>query len=144
VQLMAAQAEPNHAHLLPAYPFRRGWGGTRLRAACDGWDRTPHTDKDPFSQAVRRCYAKIACFKRLFHVFKCFRGMLQVFYIDVAKISGCCTCCNGVFKCMSQTFHLFQTYVASVSSTCCIYICMLQAYVSSVSGVSYVYFKCFI
>jgi hypothetical protein len=37
-------------------------------------------------------------------------------------------------------FHLFQTYVAGVLSG----YCMLQVFVSSVSGVSYVCWKCII
>jgi hypothetical protein len=41
--------------------------------------------------------------------------------------------------------HLFHTYVISVSSRCCKSRSeMLQAYISSVSGVSYVYCKCLI
>jgi hypothetical protein len=47
---------------------------------------------------------------------------------------------------MFQMFYLFQTYIASVAKVDLdvTYICMLQAYVSSVSGVSYVCCKCFI
>jgi hypothetical protein len=48
-------------------------------------------------------------------------------------------------------FHLYQMYVTSVFyldvskvDLDVAYICMLQAYVSSVSGVSYVCCKCFI
>jgi hypothetical protein len=48
VQLTAARAEPAHAHLAPAYPVLRGRGGTRLHAARDDRDRTPHADEDPF------------------------------------------------------------------------------------------------
>jgi hypothetical protein len=43
-----------------------------------------------------------------------------VFYIGVATVDrDVAHFCNGVFKCMSQMFHLFQTYVASVLSGCC-------------------------
>ena len=53
------------------------------------------------------------------------------------------------YKCMFQMFHLFQTYVASVLSGCCIccsrYTLMLQVYISNVSPVSDVCrSKCFI
>jgi hypothetical protein len=42
----------------------------------------------------------------------CFRGMLQVFYLDVTKVdpnvaSISEVCCKHLFK----MFHLFQTYV---------------------------------
>jgi hypothetical protein len=119
-----------------------------------------------------------------FECFRCFKGMLQLFYIDVAKVdwdvayvaivvhvcckgllpmfhlclSGCCICfthmlhvfyldvayvCKGFevflgvfFKvseaCCKCAFQMFQTYVASVLSECCIccsrYTHMLQAY----------------
>jgi hypothetical protein len=43
--------------------------------------------------------------------FKCFKFMLQVFYLDVAYVAlAIHVCC----KCMLQMFQLFQTYVASV------------------------------
>jgi hypothetical protein len=51
---------------------------------------------------------------------------------------------------MSQMFHQFQTYVAIVYLDVTkvdldvAYTCILQAYVSSFSGVSYVCYKCFI
>jgi hypothetical protein len=51
---------------------------------------------------------------------------------------------------MSKMFHLFQTYVAKVDLDVAkvdldvAYTCMLQAYVSSISVVSYVCRKCFI
>jgi hypothetical protein len=66
-----------------------------------------------------------------------------VLYIDVAKVdwdvAHVLMAIHMCFKCMLQMLHLFQTYVASVS-----YTCMLQAYVSSVLGVSYICCKCFI
>jgi hypothetical protein len=53
-------------------------------------------------------------------------------------------CCKYVF----EMFQLFQTYVASVLSGCCIcytsYTRMLQVYVSNVSAASNVCCKCFI
>jgi hypothetical protein len=63
-----------------------------------------------------------------FKCFKCFRVMLQVFYIDVAKVDRD-VARNDVFECTFQMFYLFQTYVASVSSGCCI--CMHVASVCS-------------
>jgi len=76
--------------------------------------------------------------------FNCFRGMLaSVLYRCCKSGSGCCTCCIGVFECMSQMFHLFHTYVASVSLgwcksrfECCIYM--------HVTSVCFKYFRCFI
>jgi hypothetical protein len=73
-----------------------------------------------------------------------------VFYIDVAKVDQDVVHVAMVFSSVSQKFHLFQTYIVSVSSDVAkiyldvAYTCMLQAYVSSVSGVSYVCCKCFI
>ena len=68
------------------------------------------------------------CFK----CFTCFIGMLQVFYIDVAKVdrdvAHVAMAIHVCFKCRFQIFHLFQMYVVSVSSGrckgrsgCCIY-----------------------
>jgi hypothetical protein len=53
-----------------------------------------------------------------FNYFRCFRGMFQIFHMDVAKVDRDVThvasvseaCC----KCLFKMFHLFQTYVASV------------------------------
>jgi hypothetical protein len=58
------------------------------------------------------------------HVFECFRcfiGMLQVFYMDVVKVdrdvaSVLEICCKRPFK----MFHLIQTYVATLLCGCCI------------------------
>jgi hypothetical protein len=61
-----------------------------------------------------------------------------VFYTDVVKIDRdvayVATAIHVCFKCMFQLFHLFQMYVASVSSVCykirfgcCIYICMVAS-----------------
>jgi hypothetical protein len=78
------------------------------------------------------------------YFFKCFKGTLQVLYIDVAKvdrdIAHVVMDIHVCFKCMFQMFHLFQTYVASVLSGryksrygCCIYMHIVS-----------VCFKCFI
>jgi hypothetical protein len=69
-------------------------------------------------------------------------GMLQVFYIDVVKVdrdvahvtivfSSVCSKCFICFKCMLQVFHL------DVAKVDVAYTCILQAYVSSISVVSY-------
>jgi hypothetical protein len=59
------------------------------------------------------------CFK----CFRYFRGVLQVFYIDVVKadrdVAHVAMVIHVCFKCRFQMFHLFQTYVESVSSGCC-------------------------
>jgi hypothetical protein len=62
----------------------------------------------------------------------CFKHMLQVFYLDIAKVNlEVAYVCNGYtrvsrvsgvykcFRCMLQVFQLFRTHVASVSSGCC-------------------------
>jgi hypothetical protein len=90
-----------------------------------------------------------------------------VFHLDVAKVDRdvvhVAMLYTSVFECMFQIFHLFfQTFIASVSSGCCIcFTCMLQlfyldvVYVSngfqeflnafaSVSAVLYKCCKCFI
>jgi hypothetical protein len=59
----------------------------------------------------------------MFQVFLMFfRLMLQVFYLDVAKlnlnIAYVAMAIHVCFKRMFQVFHLFQKYVASVSSGC--------------------------
>jgi hypothetical protein len=91
VQLRQPKRKPTHAYLALAYPVRHGRGGTRPPAARDDQDRTSHADEDPF-----KC-------------FKYFKGMLQKFFLYrcCKSISGCCTCCNCIFKCMFQIIHLF-------------------------------------
>jgi hypothetical protein len=77
--------------------------------------------------------------------------MLQVFYIDVAKVdqdvahfamvfSSVCPKCFVCFRRMLQVLHLD---VAKVDPDIA-YTCMLQAYVPTVSDVSFVCCKCFI
>jgi hypothetical protein len=74
-----------------------------------------------------------------------------VLYIDVAKVdrdvahvammfSSVCFKCFICFRRMLQVFHLDVVKVNLDFA----YTCMLQAYVFSVSGVSYVCCKCFI
>ena len=79
-----------------------------------------------------------------------------MFHLDVACVlsgccksrSGCCTCCNGYTHmlqasvsnasvvsdgwctCFIWVLHIFHTYVAIISSACCIY---FHTYVASVS-----------
>jgi hypothetical protein len=91
--------------------------------------------------------------KNVFKYFKCFRGILQVFYIDVAKVdmdvaqryvasvySNVSSVLDVCCKCFVWMLHMFQwiyTYVTSVYSKC--FICfrrMLQTYVINVSPVS--------
>jgi hypothetical protein len=60
----------------------------------------------------------------MFQVFHMFRGMLQVLYIDVAKVDrDAAHVCNGYTR-------MFQVYVANVSSVrdeCCkCFVWMLQ------------------
>jgi hypothetical protein len=80
--------------------------------------------------------------------FKCFKGMLKAFYIDVAKVdrdvakvdrdvAHVAMAIYVYFKCMFYVFHLD---VAKVDLDV-VYICMLQA---SVSGVLYICCKCFV
>jgi hypothetical protein len=70
-----------------------------------------------------------------------------VFHVDIAKVdrdvAHVTMAIHIYFKCMSLMFHLFQTYVASVSSKCCksrsgccIYMQVFQVF-------SYVRCKCF-
>jgi hypothetical protein len=87
------------------------------------------------------CYCK-----SMFQVF----GMLQVLYIDVAKVDRDVThvvmTIHVCFKCMFQIFHRFQTYIVSVLSRCCKTrsgCCILQAYVSSVFRFSYICLQVF-
>jgi hypothetical protein len=74
------------------------------------------------------------CCKYMFQMFSCFKRMLQMFYWDVAYVAlAIHVCC----KCMFQILRLFQTYIASVLSECCI-CCSAYTYVSSKC------YKCFI
>jgi hypothetical protein len=79
--------------------------------------RTPHVDDPPFSQAIRRScdVLKTHVASVYFKCFRCFRGMLQVFQMGVAKVDQNVAyvaivvhvCCKGLFP----IFHLcFRTY----------------------------------
>jgi hypothetical protein len=73
-------------------------------------------------------------------MFQCFRGMLQVFYTDVAKIDLDVAFVAKVCTCMLQASvpnvsSIFQTYVASVSSA---FFYMLQVLYLNVSKVDLV------
>jgi hypothetical protein len=70
--------------------------------------------------------------------------MFQVFELDVVKVYlRCCIFCTDnilmlqpyVFKCFRRMFQVFHLDVAKMDLGVA-YICMLQAYVSSVSDVS--------
>jgi hypothetical protein len=73
----------------------------------------------------------------------------KVFYMNVVYVAiviyACCkymfhvaSICFKCFKCFLRIFQLFHLDIVQK------YLWMLQAYVLSVSGVSYVYYKCFI
>jgi hypothetical protein len=88
------------------------------------------------ADAMPKAYVAIVCFK----CFNYFEGMLQVLYIDITKVDGdvanVVMAIHVCFKCIFQMFHcsrrMSQVFCLDVA-----YICMLQAYVSSV-------FRCFI
>jgi hypothetical protein len=70
--------------------------------------------------------------------FKCFKGMLQVLCIDVAKvdqdIAHVVMVIHVCFKCMFQIFYLFHTYVASILSEYCKsrFECCIHMHVASI------------
>ena len=83
-------------------------------------------------------HVAIVCFKCL----RCFRGMLQVFHVDVAKVDRdvamvvyvYCKLLFPMFHLFFQTYiasvfiwmlHMFHTYVGSVLSGCCICFAMV-------------------
>jgi hypothetical protein len=127
-----------------------GGGGARAPTAGIDWLRLPLP------------YVANVCFR----CFSCFKGMLQLFLIDVAKVDWrCCICCKyfrDMLQVFLQKFYLFQTYVASVlirmfayvSHICCNNMFYrFQTYVTSVLFGCYVCyndyvasacFKCFI
>jgi hypothetical protein len=90
----------------------------RRRGAASG---EPHTSTNLHSVKLQVDIALKAHFARVyFNCFRCFRDMLQVLHMDVAKIDHDVVhvamvvhiCCKRPF----QMFHLlFQTYVASVT-----------------------------
>ena len=68
------------------------------------------------------------CFK----CFRRFRGMLELFYMDVAKVDqGCCTYC----KCFRGMLQLFHMDVAKVDQGCCTYCKCFRGVVQNVSFV---------
>jgi hypothetical protein len=64
--------------------------------------------------ATLKVHVTRVCFK----YFRCFRGMLQVLYINVAKVdwnvAHVVMTIHICFKFMFQMFHLFYMYVASI------------------------------
>jgi hypothetical protein len=66
--------------------------------------------------------------------------MSQILYTDVLKVDRDVAhnvmAIHICFKCMFQIFHMLQTYVASASSGCCIYM--------HVASIYFKYFRCFI
>jgi hypothetical protein len=80
--------------------------------------------------------------------FMCFKGMLQIFYIDVEDVDLDVAhvamvihiCCKNLFK----MFHLFQTYVANILSRYCMCCNGYVAIVQNVSSVLNVCCNCFI
>jgi hypothetical protein len=79
-----------------------------------------HSPKQQGHIALKVHVANV-CFK----YFRCFRGMFQVFLMDIAKVDwdvahvamAIYVCRKSLFK----MFYLFQTYVASILSGCCIH-----------------------
>jgi hypothetical protein len=87
-----------------------------------------------------KAHIAIVCFKRFRH----FRGMMQLFYMDVTKVDrGCYTCCKSfqrqlqVFQwCCSKCYLYSRGMLQAFRSRC--YICfthMLQQYIQNVSTV---------
>jgi hypothetical protein len=55
--------------------------------------------------------------------FICFGYMLKLFHLGVAKVDGCCICCNSYVasvcsKCFRHMLQLFNMSVAKVWSCC--------------------------
>jgi hypothetical protein len=70
--------------------------------------------------------------------------MMQIFHLDVSKINlsvvHIVMAIHACFKHMFQVFHLFQTYIANVSSECC----KSRSGVAHVAMAIHACFKCFI
>jgi hypothetical protein len=62
--------------------------------------------------------------------------MLQVFYLDVAKVDLDIAYVTMAFKCLQMFLQRFQTYIASVSA---IFGCMLQVFHLDVAKVDQVF-----
>ena len=75
-----------------------------------------------------------------FKCFRCFRGMLQLFRMGVAKVDqGCCTCCICC-KCFRGMLQAFVQNVSCVPDICCNHFDLDVAYVSHIC---FKYFICF-
>jgi hypothetical protein len=137
VQLTAALAEPAHAHLASAYLVRCGRGGTLLRVAHGGRDRTRmHSPK----QQVDAC-----C-------------MLQTSISSVSNVlEVCCKCFISMLQKYTEMLHMlqwcFQAYVPNVLSISDVYckrfIWMLQSrseccIYMHVANVCFKCFRCFL
>jgi hypothetical protein len=84
--------------------------------------------------------------------FRCSRGMLQVFHMDVVKVDLNVAYVASVywicFRCLLKMIHLLQIYAVNVLSGCCIccsgYTYMLQVYIPNVlSALDICCRKCF-
>ena len=94
------------------------------------------SDPDRLNRSAQA--SPLLCCKVYFRCFSRFKGMLQLFLMDVAKVDrGCCICCK-CFKCMLQAFfqnvwsifrrmlqsffiwmlHMYHTCVAKVCFSC--------------------------
>jgi hypothetical protein len=118
-------------------------GATNARRSAGPWRGSPPASP-PAMTLAPRCRWQRRPHRDTMHVasvhFKCFRGMLQVFHTDVAKVDWdvayvtmvvhvCCKRLSPIFHLFFQIYvanvflcmlHMFHTYVTSVLSGCCI------------------------
>jgi hypothetical protein len=97
---------------------------------------------------------KYACCKPMFKCFRCFRRMLQMFYLDVSKVdlgiahvAMAIHACFKYFICFRRMLQMFHLDVSKLiwCCTCCYgYTHMFEAHVLSVSFILDVCSKCFI
>jgi hypothetical protein len=127
----------------PLAHWRAQCAAVDLRAVVELHKDELHLSKQQGDIALKAHVASI-CFKCLI----CFRGMLQVFQIDIVKVDRdiayvamvvhvcykglfqCFICVSDVCcKCFIWMLRMFHTYVASVSCGCCIcFTYMLQIF----------------
>jgi hypothetical protein len=83
-----------------------------------------------------KCFRRFqTCCKHMFQVFQLFQMYISNVPCCISRL-GCCVCCNGCTRMLQASIlnvlSVFQTYVASVLSECCI--CFTHMLLSVLSG----------
>jgi hypothetical protein len=107
----------------PSPPERRG---SRHRRALHGLHQwTPDNGELPFFQAQGDVALKLYVASVYFKCFRCFRGMLQVFYMGIAIVDrDVAHVAIVVYICCKRLFQLFHLFFI-----CMLHMCLFRCYI---------------